>query len=50
MADEKVPKKVPAEAPPYTVLDPKKTRGSDIVDFWISEMEKADAKKKPPVA
>jgi hypothetical protein len=24
----------------FTVLDPKKTRGTDIIDLWISVMEK----------
>lgn len=30
----------------FTVLDPKKTTGKDIVEFWIAEMGKlADAEK-----
>jgi hypothetical protein len=39
MADETVP---------YTVLDPKKTTGKDIVDFWIKSMETTidEGKKK----
>jgi hypothetical protein len=36
------------ETVPYTVFDPKKTTGKDIVDFWIKTMETTieEGKKK----
>jgi hypothetical protein len=43
---EKEPSNEESKKVKFTVLDPKKATGKDIVDFWMTEMEKAEADKK----